>query len=140
MSLSTNYQEDFGFVAKGKIEDVEDEDFGFVSEGKVSEGKKSPQRSEPEYGGRVTKGLVKSPGLMGDISTLLGIDQPDMLPGQKARLELEAKAKPEDLIWLNESDDILPSYSPTATTEKTTEFTEKLGLPKGEPETFGESC
>ena len=85
---------------------------------------------------RAIKGAVKGPGVFGDLLAITGYETPKSLPGKEVRTQLEAKASPEELIGLSDSDDILPEFGGLPTTQDLGKFAEMFGLPKGEAETF----
>lgn len=71
---------------------------------------------------------IGSIGTYGDILDMFGLQTNKTLPGEKARSQLEAEAKPEELPGLVEGDDIIPRYSKLPSSQETEKFLGMMGL------------
>lgn len=82
-----------------------------------------------DFGKQAAQGVgIGSIGTYGDILDIFGLQSQQQLPGERAQFELEAKATPEQLPFLVDTDDVLPRYSRLPSSQQTEEFGTELGL------------
>lgn len=102
---------------------------------KESKKEESEQRTLKEVPKQFVKGVGSGfLGTYGDVLDFLGVQSKEVLPGEQTQYQMEARATPEQLAYLTDSDEPLPRYSRLPSSEQVSQFTEELGGP-GKPNT-----